>query len=395
MSVYWLQPLAWWGLALLSLPILIHLLARHRSQRLRFPSLKFLPVEQMAALRRRVVTNWPLLVVRLLILAAAVAAFAAPVFVSDGRRQAWDQRVARAIVVVSQPTDEIRSIAAEEARNSYASAEFSAGTVPDAVREARRWLGAQAPAAREIVMVGDLLEGALAAQDLAAIPPQVGLRFLPVVDRARPRAVEWRTVADSPEGTLGARSVVVTPDPSQTEVRYETVSDEVPTSIRVVAAAADQGYANAVLRAVWRDGIVLGSNAGRAMTIVFEGAALPGMDQLDTPSEPWMRAVLEQLPDVRGGALNGILVVKPKASVRDARAPQLVAEVLRAAFAESRVPLESRRVSVDTLAAWSRPHGPSPADRQPADEGDRRWFWTAALLMLALEHVLRRRPRAA
>jgi hypothetical protein len=394
-SVYWLQPLAWWGLGLLALPILIHLLARHRSRRLHFPSLKFLPVEPMAALRRRVLTNWPLLVVRLLILAAAVAAFAAPVLVSEARRQAWDRRVARAIVVVSPQTDEIRAIAAEEAQGSYASAEFSGGTVPDSLRDARRWLDAQAPAAREIVVIGDLREGALTKHDLTAVPTHVGLRFLPVVNRDEPRAIEWRTVADSPEGTPGARRVVVTPNASQTQVRYETVSDDVPASVRVVAAPADQSYADAVLRAVWRDGIVLGSSADRAVTIAFEGAALPGLIQRDTPSQPWMRATLEHLPNVRGGGLNDVLVVTPNVSVRDARAPRIVAEVLRAAFVESRVALEPRRVSVEAVAAWSRPHGPSPPDVPPANEGDHRWFWGAALLLMALEHAIRRRARAA
>ena len=108
-----------------------------------------------------------------------------------------------------------------------------------------------------------------------------------------------------------------------------------------------------------------------------------------------MRSTLEQAPDVSGGELDGVLVVRPHVAVRDTRAPGIVADVLRAAFAESRVPLESRRISADTLAAWSRPHGPSPADVRPADEGDRRWFWGAALLLLACEQVMRRRSRAA
>ena len=225
MSMHWLQPLAWWGLGLLAVPIAIHLLARHRSRRLRFPSLKFLPVEQMAALRRRVLTNWPLLVVRMLILAAAVAALASPVVVSDARRQSWDQRVARAIVVASAETDDIRSIAVDEARASYASARFSAVTVPDALRDAQHWLGSQPPAAREIVVVGDLREGALTAHDLASIPPHVGLRFLPVVSGDEQRTVEWRTVGDSSEGALRSHVVDVTPEVSRTLVDYRTESD--------------------------------------------------------------------------------------------------------------------------------------------------------------------------
>ena len=395
MSVHWLQPLAWSGLGLLALPILIHLLARHRSRRLRFPSLKFLPVERMAALRRRVIADWPLLVVRLLILTAAVAALAAPVFVSDARREAWDRRVARAIVIASPETDEIRSIAAEEALASYASAEFFAATIPDALRDAQRWLGEQAPAAREIVVVGELREGAVSEHDLAAVPPHVGLRFLPVVQVDEPQAVEWRTVADGPEETPTTYAVSVAPDATRTLVRYEIGSGMSPGRIRVEAAPADQPYADAVLRAVLREGLVFGSTTDRAVTIAFEGAPVPAEESLSAASEAWMRAALERIPDVRGGALDGVLVVRPNVSARDDRAPQIVSDVLRAAFDQSRVDLEPRRVSAATLARWSRPYGPSPPGALPADEGDRRWFWGAALLLLALEHAIRRRPRAA
>jgi hypothetical protein len=393
-SVHWLQPLAWWGLGMLALPMIIHLLARHRSRRLRFPSLKFLPVAQMAALRRRVLTNWPLLVVRLLVIAAAVAAFAAPVLISDARRQSWDQRVARAIVVASPQSDEIRSIAADEARASFASAQFTAATVPDALREAGRWLAAQPPAAREIVIVGDLRQGALAGEDLASVPSSVGVRFLPVVPLDEQLAVEWRTVAEDADGALSFRRTKVTPDVSRTRVEYGDGGDSPPASIRVVAAAGDQPYADALLRAVLRDGLVL-SGGDRALTFVFKGAALPGQDRVATPPQTWMRTTLEQTPHARGGELDGVLVVRPEVAVTDPRAPRIVANVLRAAFAESRVALESRRIAADRLAAWSRPYGASPADARPADEGDRRWFWGAVLVLLVLEQALRRRPRVA
>ena len=394
MSVAWLQPFAWWGLGLLALPIVIHLLARHRSRRMRFPSLKFLPVGQMAALRRRVITEWPLLFVRLLILATAVAALASPVFVSDARREAWDRLVARALVITSHESDEIQSIVAEEAGASYASAEFAAVTVPDALRDAQHWLAEQPPAAREIVVVGDVREGALSEHDLASIPSAVGVRFLPVVDVAERLAIEWRTVADNPEGTPGAYTVAVTPDVSRTLVRYEGGSGSVPEGIRVKAGEADQAYADAVLRAVLREGLVMGT-ADRAVTIAFAGAAVPGLDRLHVPTHAWMRTTLEQIPDVRGGELNGVLVVRSNLPVRDARTPELVSGVLRAAFAESRTELEPRRVSAATLAAWSRPHGGAPPDALPADEGDRVWLWGATLLLLALEHLIRRRRHVA
>ena len=395
MSVHWQQPLAWWGLGLVALPIVLHLLARHRSRLVRFPSLKFLPAEPLAALRRRVITEWPLLLVRVLIIAAAVAALAAPVLVSDARRAAWDRRVARAMVVTSPATDEIRAITSDEARTSHASAEFVAAAVPDALRDARLWLATQAPAAREIVVVGDLREDMLSHHDLTPIPSSVGLRFVPVVAADERVSSGWQAVADSPEGRPATYAVRVIPDVSRTLVRYERESGTAPERIRVEAEPADQAYADAVLRAVLREGVMLGSTIDRSVTIAFDGATLARSRDLNRPTAAWMLTTLEQTPSVRGGELNGGLIVLPRVSVRDDHAPGLVADVLRTAFAESRAALEPRRVSAATLAAWSRPPGPSPPDAVPADEGDRRWFWGAALLLLALEHLMRRRRRVA
>jgi hypothetical protein len=396
MSVQWLQPLAWWGLGLLALPILIHLLARHRSRRLRFPSLKFLPVEQVAALRRRVIADWPLLAVRLVILAAAVAALAAPVVVSDARRDAWDRRVARAVVTTSPQTEEITALVAEAAEASYVSAVFAPVTVADGLREAERWLDEQPPAAREIVVVGHLREGALAAHDVARLPPYVGIRFLPLMHAEEDGAMrEWRTMADGPDGAPMTYMARVSADVSRTHVRYEPQRELAARGIRVAAAPADQPHADAVLRAVLREGLVLGPDTDRAVTIAFEGADLPGLDRLETATHSWMLTALEQTPHVRGGELEGVLVVRPQLPVTDARAPQLVADVLRTAFAESRVALEPRPIPAAALAAWSRPHGASPDGVVPADEGDRRWFWGVVLLMLALEHVIRRGRRVA
>lgn len=395
MTVHWLQPLAWWGLGLLALPIVIHLLARHRSRRLLFPSIRFLPDARMAALRRRALADWPLLVVRLLILAAAVAAFASPVFVSDERRDAWDRRVARAIVVASPQTQDIEALAAEESSASYASAEFAAASVPDGIRDAERWLDGQPAAAREIVVLGDLREGMLAAPDLTRLPASVGLRFLPVVQADDGGAVRWSVVADGADGSPVTYAVSAVAEETETRVRYEESGGIAAVPVRIAAAPADQPYAEAVLRAVLREGLLFGGAADRAVTIAFAGADLPEFESLAVPEQPWMRRALEHLPGARGGVANGVLVIRPQMAVRDVDAPRLVADALRAAFEESRVDLEPRRVSAATLAAWSRASGGAPPDARPADEGDRRWFWAAALALLAVEHTMRRRRRAA
>jgi hypothetical protein len=75
----------------------------------------------------------------------------------------------------------------------------------------------------------------------------------------------------------------------------------------------------------------------------------------------------------------------------DGRAPSVAANVLRVAFAPSFAAFEPRRISPSTIAGWSRPIGPSPANVLPRDEGDRRWFWLMALALLGIEHAMRRR----
>src|SRR5580658_11316629 len=66
------------GLAALAIPILIHLLLRRRSLRLRFSTLQFFVQQDEKAGRRRKLLNWLLLATRLLLLALVVTAFARP-----------------------------------------------------------------------------------------------------------------------------------------------------------------------------------------------------------------------------------------------------------------------------------------------------------------------------
>src|SRR5918995_6961894 len=149
MAVYWLQPLAWWGLLTLAVPILIHLLVRHKSRRLSFPSIRFLRSTTTIALRRRFISDWLLLVIRLAVLACAVAALAAPAFVTPARRVAWNARVARAIIAASG-APAVDQIVQTERAATFTSAVFTAGdNVPGAVRDAVTWLQHQAPAGRE------------------------------------------------------------------------------------------------------------------------------------------------------------------------------------------------------------------------------------------------------
>jgi aerotolerance regulator-like protein len=97
--VIWLNPAALVALAVVAVPIVIHLLVQRRAERMAFPTLRFLQPTRLAAIRRHALDDVLLLVVRAAILAAAVAALAGPVMVTTARRQLWQRRIVRATVV--------------------------------------------------------------------------------------------------------------------------------------------------------------------------------------------------------------------------------------------------------------------------------------------------------
>jgi len=73
-----MAPWAWLGLGTLVLPVLVHLLARDRAPFRRLPTLRFLEATPPAAVRRTRLRDPFLLLLRLLVLLLAVAAFARP-----------------------------------------------------------------------------------------------------------------------------------------------------------------------------------------------------------------------------------------------------------------------------------------------------------------------------
>ena len=384
MSVFWLQPYAWWGLAALAIPIAIHLLARQKRRRLPFPSLRFLTTTPLAALRRRVVSDWPLLAVRLLVLAAAIAALALPVFVSDARRNEWDRRVARAMVVLS----EAENIVQDEARTSFASVTFQSPSVADGIRSSLLWFARQPPAAQELVIIGDLREGAVVQHDFAGLPPHVGIRFVPTTAGDAEAQATLLAVGDIGDGATALQEVRLRANYQHTAVAYVRASDQARPRLAVRAAATDQAHADAVLGAVLAEGVLIGWHGNRQVTIAFAGAPAPAT--MTVPSALWARQVLEQLPGARGGEVGGVLVVTTPMTATHPQAAAFVSRVAALAFPERQDHLEPRRVPPSSLAAWSRPPGGAPESARPADEGDRRWVWAAAAIALAVEQLLRR-----
>ncbi len=385
MHLIWLSPIAWLGLLTLAVPVAIHLLTRQTARRVPFPSLRFVRTTRLAALRRRSIQDWWLLAVRMAMLTAATAALAAPVLISPARERAWKSRVASAFVIA--PVDEVdrrepHAIVEAERKNSFASAVFTPdGHVADGIRDAARWLEAQRAGSREVVIVGDLRLGRMSAGDLTSIPEDAGIRFLPLPPARVAREAERGLLHESTRWRAHVSLLDTT-----TRVSYARDTPGAPP-IAVRAAANDRAFASAALDAVLARGIT--TPGGRRLIVVFAGGSTRDLELTTPPAETWMREALAALPGMTGAQHREALVVETGMAAAGVQAVRALERAANAAFAEapSREPVP---IAPDVLARWSRPIG-AARDFQPEDEGDRRWMWAAALLLLALEMVIRRR----
>ncbi len=88
MGLEWINPLYLAGIALLTLPILIHLVQKQDLGGVGFPSLMFLRRIELRERRRVEIRHWLLLLLRCLLLLLLVLAFARPFFDDPGRGEA-------------------------------------------------------------------------------------------------------------------------------------------------------------------------------------------------------------------------------------------------------------------------------------------------------------------
>lgn len=242
------------GLAALAIPVLVHLRDRNEQTPIRFPSLMFLVRLPIRTSDRRKVTDWPLLLLRALVVALLVFAFSRPFFGApdraevDGRARAvvlmldrsmsmgyagtWEaaRDSARAVLdglgsrdhVALVLFDEEATVAQAWTQDLGAARAVLATAAPvaratrlsAALRAARGLLLAAPPAAPELVMVSDLQRSGLAGVAGLELPAGVALRAVPVVRGTRPNssiaAVEARRTASGPRVQLQVQARAVT-----------------------------------------------------------------------------------------------------------------------------------------------------------------------------------------
>lgn len=174
------SPLAWLGLPLLALPLVVHLLTRDRAPRVRLPTLRFLTGTPPVAVRWSRVADRALLLVRLGIVLAAATALARPVVsgrVSTASPGGGEPSPTR-VILADESRSMLRSAAGgdgttalEAARagaEDYAEAEPRTRVVPfgrhlplsTAIEGATAWLATQGGTG-EVVVFSDFQRGTL------------------------------------------------------------------------------------------------------------------------------------------------------------------------------------------------------------------------------------------
>ena len=423
MSLDWINPAALAGLAVIAGPIVVHLLRRQRAPRVTFPTIQFLASTDAAAARVRRPSDLLLLCLRVGIVAAAAIAAAQPVLVTGWRRAAWEQRVSRALVV-----DDSESLAAAESRVGDAIAAERQGStdvseirttdLADGLKQAAAMLPGRGAGRTEIVVISDFQLGSLTAGDVNVVPGDIGLRFVAI--DAPPPASRFPGVRSFRAGTSSPIEQDITLDGPRTQVTMRAS----PTPAREVAilAPSEQSAGVASLRRIVASAGAPGLPADRGLTVIFPGTPLPGVEALRAGwmtrafvlasaderlravafahqaeltqglSAPWIPVARDASgrPLVLVAAIKQDLVAYVSAIPADLISAAALRALLTAVVpAPSWEEREVERISASQLAAWTRDAKPSGRWR-PEPPGDARWFWGLALLLLAIEWIVRR-----
>ncbi len=443
------NPVAWLGLVLLALPVAVHMLVRDRAPLQRLPTLRFLKGEPPVSIRRSRPDEPRLLLLRLAIVALAVAALARPYLPSaeapDGSSLGTAAPPHRAVLLdeswsMLRPSDSAgsalaraRELASEAAAEARASTVITFGAdrpLEVALEGAAAWLEAR-PGPGEIVLVSDFQRGTLEAAGAVALPERLGLvpgavevdpgggegaapLTLPVRGGTVQAAVELIGGDGGGDGGPGAvrmtwsraasaGPVASTPAPAApaVEVIFPGATGD---SIQTASATLSPTAASLLLRLASDRTLAAAAAEDRTSGTAEDRSPTTADDQPPLGAAPRLadaRLILARdhtgLPLLTAGTT-------PSAGLRvNSRAPDgsLTAAALRVALdrATDATPpgeeLEPLFDDADQRASWARPPGPGDADdAEPADSRAARWAWILVLVLLGAESLYRRRIHA-
>ena len=396
--IVWLAPAALVGLIAIAGPIAVHLLRRQHARRITLPSLRFVTASDESAVRLRRISDAGLLLVRSAIVGTAAVALAQPLLLTDRRNARWAERIARVVIVDTSESARggaaAEMLAAERAGASPVET-IETDELSAALGRAAAWLSHSLPVRREIVVLSDFQQGALDTIDIERVPSGIGLRFVRVSNVVPAR--EGPTLRTLREGAVMSGSVTL--DGRRTSVTYE--SERLSTAgLQILTASPAK--AAFLTRVITRAGATA-PDSKQPIVIGFgslEPLRPPAAAQRDwtlAAAQRLLRAISTLETPVDVSAAEGTLTVRVHADPDSLAAAQVTAAALDArvdpdVLAEH----ETERISDARLAAWSRaPAPPDPAQWRQTDESDGRWLWGIALLLLALESVLRRPATAS
>jgi hypothetical protein len=322
--------------------------------------------------------------------------------------------------------------------SAFLSQTFETAAVADAIPRAVAWLENAPPARRELLIVGPLALGSVTADDLAGIPPGIGIRFEQSGGLPAERSIAGgRVLALEPEGfsrAAGSGSIVVqqqvTLKDVHTSVRETGAAAPDPFPVDVVCSTDARPIVDTAIAAVRSQRVwaPAANRRGRLMLLdssidpaaVADGGpvtqpwiadaiasiardrdlqaagaqAVAGLSDPRFSATPWQPLLLA--PDGRpvavAGASRASLVVVSGATPSSLVTPLLLRAMVNALGG----PPDLRQAEVlpipeSQLRAWSRPPAPVTAPRvDRVERDDRRGLWILVLALLALETWVRR-----
>jgi len=403
--IRWLAPAALAAAVLLAGPILVHMLLRRNARRVIFPAIQFLQASRAAAVRFRRPSDAGLMILRLAIVAAAVAAAAQPVLIARWRMAQWDARTIRAVIVDTRPGTAPRDDAirlAEEEMRAFKAQRFSGEDLPGALARAAAWFAQAPPGRREVVVVSDFRKGSLDGQDFGVLPSGVGVRTIRAGTQPAAREVTLPTVS----GRGGAWQPSMRVERGGTAVTWTRTSAGPAASWLSTAQAPEEApAAERALKVAAAFGVAAGDDT-RRVHVRFAGAPADSRTG-GALRASWMvdsalalrrsRLLHEANAAVTTRELDGRLVVETTVRAASAEAAAILRAVVLAVRPASMADraAEVTTVSDAELAAWRK--DVAPVSAPPADpfdgfvsDSDARWLWLAALALLGVETWARR-----
>jgi len=403
--VIWLNPFALLGLAAVAAPILIHILVQRRATPFPFPTLRFLRPTRLAAIRRHLLDDVPLLAVRIAAIAAAAGALAGPLLLTPARRAAWNARLARATV------SEGAAASFQGAEASYVQ-RFDTADLRDGIARAVAWLDAAPPARREIVVLSPFALDSFARSDLRDVPPDVGIRLVRSGQLPANRSLAAPPILQADSGSPAAhrRDRTIELNGPATSVRESDGSPAV-LPVEIVATADEKRAAEAALAAVLSQRVFAPAPGRQARVVFAASSAAPPAASRSPALAPWIADAIARLtidealqaagpPSAAGDVASpwftassdgARLVVTTRVPPTDLGAALLLRSIVNALADRRASRSDILTISDADLRAWERPAGEvgSPRLDTIADD-DRRWWWAAVLALLVVETLVRR-----